>query len=91
MAAHTTYVLATVSVGALLFRRSYPVAVALVCGATFTWLDALDHQGELLNLPVAVALFGVAVSGYRRRTIVAGVVAASWFGTFGVRARQWIS
>jgi hypothetical protein len=47
-----TYALTTGSILALLFRRRWPVAVALVCGAALSGLYLLGHHGELLNLPV---------------------------------------
>ncbi len=78
-----TYVLAIAMVLPLLVRRRWPVPVALVSAAAFTGLSLLGHHGELLNLPVMVALYTVADLGTRRRTIAAGVVAALWSGALG--------
>lgn len=78
-----TYVLAVVMVLPLLVRRRWPVLVALVSAGAFTGLSLLGHHGELLNLPVAVALYTVADLGTRRRTITAGAIAAVWSGALG--------
>jgi signal transduction histidine kinase len=78
-----TYALAIVSIVALLFRRRWPVAVALVCGAALTGWYVRGHHGELLNLPVMVALYTIAVGGNRRTTLVTAVVASSWSGILG--------
>lgn len=69
-----------VSLLALLRRRRYPVAVALVTGAGCAAWALYGHIGELLNLPVIVALYTVAVQGHRRRTAITAVVAASASG-----------
>jgi len=73
-----TYLLVVVSVGALLVRRRWPVAVAVVCGAAVTTWYLLGHHGEALNVPTMVALYTVAAWGDRRRTTVVGVVAVVW-------------
>lgn len=73
-----TYVLVAVSIAALLARRWRPLLVAVVCMAALTTLYALGHYGELLNLPTIVALYTVAVHGYRRRSIVVGACAMLW-------------
>lgn len=78
-----TYLLAVGSVVVLLGRRQWPVAVALLSGAGLTGLYLLGHHGELLNLPVMVALYTVAVQGDRRTTIVTAVVASAWSGLLG--------
>ncbi|MFD0427892.1 hypothetical protein ACFQ60_05690 [Streptomyces zhihengii] len=57
-------------------RSRYPVAVAVVTGAACAGWALYGHIGELLNLPVMVALYTVAVRGDRTRTIRAGLVAA---------------
>jgi signal transduction histidine kinase len=75
-----TYLLVVLSVGALLVRRRWPIAVASVCGGALTVLMVLGHQGELLILPSAVALYTVAVRGDRRRSLLVGVAAVAWFG-----------
>lgn len=71
-----TWLLFAVSVGALLVRSRWPVAVACVTGAACAGWTLYGHIGELLNLPVMVALYTVAVQGNRTRTVRAGVVAA---------------
>ena len=78
-----TYALAAVSVVALLGRRRWPVPVALVSGVALSGLYVLGHHGELLNLPVMVALYTVAVQGGRRATVVTAVVASAWSGVLG--------
>ena len=75
-----TAVTALTAVGILLWRRRWPLAVAVVCGALLTLWYAIDHRGELLNLPTMVALYTVAVQGDRRRSIAVGVVASAWSG-----------
>ena len=81
-----TYALAAVSIGALLVRRSWPVAVALVCGAALTAWYLLGHHGELLNLPTMVALYTVATLGDRRRSVIAAAVGATWAATVSIAA-----
>jgi len=73
-----TYLLVATSIGALFFRRAWPLPVALVCMAALTTLYVLGHYGELLNLPTVVALYTVAVEGHRRRSIVVGASALTW-------------
>ena len=73
-----TYLLVGASIGALFFRRVWPLPVALVCMAALTTLYVLGHYGELLNLPTVVALYTVAVEGDRRRSIVIGAGALTW-------------
>ncbi|MFF5883450.1 sensor histidine kinase [Streptomyces sp. NPDC012589] len=71
-----TWLLFAVSIGALLVRSRYPVAVTVVTGAACAGWALYGHIGELLNLPVMVALYAVAVQGDRRRTVRTAVVAA---------------
>ncbi|MGW4026008.1 sensor histidine kinase [Streptomyces sp. NPDC005009] len=71
-----TWLLFAVSIGALLVRSRWPVAVAVVTGAACAGWALYGHIGELLNLPVMVALYAVAVHGDRARTVRTGVVAA---------------
>jgi signal transduction histidine kinase len=71
-----TWLLFAVSVGTLLVRSRWPLAVAVVTGAACAGWALYGHIGELLNLPVMVALYAVAVQGDRRRTLRVGVVAA---------------
>jgi len=75
-----TFALAGGSVGALLWRRRWPLGVSLACGGALTVLYLLDHHGELLNLPTMVGLYTVAVQGERRRTVIVGAVASAWSG-----------
>ncbi|MFJ6573820.1 sensor histidine kinase [Streptomyces sp. NPDC091292] len=81
-----TWLLFAVSIGALLFRSSRPVAVALVTGAAGAGWALYGHIGELLNLPVMAALYAVAVRGDRRRTVRTGVTAALASGAVSVIA-----
>jgi signal transduction histidine kinase len=78
-----TYALTAASIVALLLRRRQPFAVAVGCGAALSGLYVLGHHGELLNLPVMVALYTVAASGDRRTTVVTAVVASVWSGVLG--------
>ncbi|MFJ9666363.1 sensor histidine kinase [Streptomyces sp. NPDC101219] len=71
-----TWLLFAVSIGALLVRSRYPVAVTVVTGAACAGWALYGHIGELLNLPVMVALYAVAVQGDRRRTVRTAVIAA---------------
>jgi signal transduction histidine kinase len=75
-----SWLLLGISLLALLWRRRYPVPVALVTGAACAGWALYGHIGELLNLPVIVALYTVARHGDRRRTVVTGAVAAAVSG-----------
>ncbi|WP_329391589.1 sensor histidine kinase [Streptomyces sp. NBC_01716] len=55
--------------------------VVTVTGAACAGWALYGHIGELLNLPVIVALYTVAVQGDRRRTVWTGAVAAVVSGT----------
>ncbi|MEV6751261.1 sensor histidine kinase [Streptomyces sp. NPDC051214] len=81
-----TWLLFAVSVAALLVRSRWPVAVTVVTGAACAGWALYGHIGELLNLPVMVALYALAVRGDRRRTLRAAVVAALVSGTVSVIA-----
>lgn len=74
-----------VSLGALVWRRSLPLPVAAITGAACAAWALYGHIGELLNLPVIVALYTVAVTGRRRRTWWTGVVAALVSGAVALR------
>ncbi|MGW3645436.1 sensor histidine kinase [Streptomyces sp. NPDC000878] len=71
-----TWLLLAVSLIALVWRRRWPVAVAVVTGAACAGWALYGHIGELLNLPVIVALYSVAVRGDRRRTVRTGLIAS---------------
>lgn len=75
-----TWALLAVSLVALAFRRRRPVAVLCVTGAACAGWALHGHIGELLNLPVIVALYTVAVLGDRRRTLWTGLAAATVSG-----------
>ncbi|MGW7219965.1 sensor histidine kinase [Streptomyces sp. NPDC054826] len=72
-----TWLLFAVSIGALLVRSRYPVAVTVVTGAACAGWALYGHIGELLNLPVMVALYAVAVQGDRRRTVRTAVISGA--------------
>ncbi|MVO84981.1 sensor histidine kinase [Streptomyces sp. p1417] len=71
-----TWLLYGVSIAALLVRTRWPVAVSVVTGAACAGWALYGHIGELLNLPVMVALYALAVQGGRRRTLRTAVIAA---------------
>ncbi|MEW1928800.1 sensor histidine kinase [Streptomyces sp. NPDC088360] len=81
-----TWLLFAVSVAALLVRSRWPVAVTVVTGAACAGWALHGHIGELLNLPVMVALYAIAVQGDRRRTLRTAVVAALVSGVVSVIA-----
>jgi len=83
-----TYLLVVVSIGALLVRRRWPMAVAVVCGAAVTTWYLLGHHGEALIVPTMVALYTVATQGDRRRTARVGVVAVVWSAAVSLGADQ---
>ncbi|MET9925591.1 MULTISPECIES: hypothetical protein [unclassified Streptomyces] len=58
-----SWALLAVSVAALAFRRRRPVPVVCVTGAACAGWALHGHIGELLNLPVIVALYTVARPG----------------------------
>lgn len=80
-----TWLLLAVSLLALVARRRRPVLVVTVTGAACAGWALYGHIGELLNLPVMVALYTVAVLGDRRRTIFTGAVAAVVSGSVALR------
>jgi signal transduction histidine kinase len=81
-----TWLLFAVSIAALLVRSRWPVAVAVVTGAACAGWALYGHIGELLNLPVMVALYAVAVQGERRRTVRTAVIASLVSGVVAVIA-----
>ncbi|MER7177197.1 sensor histidine kinase [Streptomyces mesophilus] len=80
-----TWLLLAVSLGALVWRRRWPVPVVAVTGAACAGWALYGHIGELLNLPVIVALYTVAVLGSRRRTLWTGLVASVVSGAVALR------
>ncbi|WP_405679253.1 sensor histidine kinase [Streptomyces sp. NBC_01511] len=80
-----TWLLLAVSVLALVVRRRRPMLVVTVTGAACAGWALYGHIGELLNLPVIVALYTVAVLGDRRRTVWTGAVAAAASGAVALR------
>jgi hypothetical protein len=80
-----TWLLLAVSLIALVWRRRWPVPVAVVTGAACAGWALHGHIGELLNLPVIVALYTVAVLGDRRRTLWTGLVASLVSGAVALR------
>ncbi|MFD4702263.1 sensor histidine kinase [Streptomyces niveus] len=83
-----TWLLVAVSVLALVARRRRPVPVVVITGAACAGWALYGHIGELLNLPVIVALYTVAVLGDRRRTVWTGAVAAVVSGVVALRVRH---
>ncbi|MFC8130470.1 sensor histidine kinase [Streptomyces sp. NPDC057302] len=81
-----TWLLYAMSVAALLVRGRWPVGVTVVTGAACAGWALYGHIGELLNLPVMVALYALAAQGDRRRTLRAAVVAALVSGVVSVIA-----
>ncbi|MFI5658395.1 sensor histidine kinase [Streptomyces sp. NPDC051684] len=75
-----SWTLLAVSLSALVWRRRWPVAVASVTGAACAGWALYGHIGELLNLPVILALYTVAVLGSRRCTAWVAVIAAAASG-----------
>ncbi|MEV0122844.1 sensor histidine kinase [Streptomyces sp. NPDC050703] len=80
-----TWLLLALSLVALVWRRRWPLPVAGVTGAACAGWALYGHIGELLNLPVMLALYTVAVLGDRRRTVCAGVAAALVSGAVALR------
>ncbi|MEU2193814.1 hypothetical protein ABZ592_12030 [Streptomyces fimicarius] len=80
-----TWTLLAVSLAALVCRRRWPVPVVCVTGAACAGWALHGHIGELLNLPVIVALYTVAVLGDRRRTLWTGVIAATVSGAVALK------
>lgn len=78
-----TYLLVAVSLAALLVRRRWPLHITVITGAALAMLYLLGHHGELLNLPVMVALYTVAARGPTSLTVVVGIVASAVSGLLG--------
>lgn len=79
-----TWLLLAISLLALVWRRRWPVAVTVVTGAACAGWALYGHIGELLNLPVIVALYTVAVQGDRRRTLWTGLIASFTSGAIAL-------
>ncbi len=77
-----------VSLAGLLAHRLRPLVAALVTGVGLAAWTLYGHIGELLNLPVMVALYQVAAQGDRRRTVRTAVVAAVASGVVAVVSGQ---
>ncbi|MFF0724363.1 sensor histidine kinase [Streptomyces sp. NPDC004134] len=80
-----TWLLLGVSLLALVWRRRWPVPVAAVTGAACAGWALHGHLGELLNLPVIVSLYTVAVTGGRWRTLVTALLAAGLSGAVALQ------
>ncbi|MGP4110284.1 sensor histidine kinase [Streptomyces sp. 4N509B] len=78
------------SLAALVVWRAAPLTSAVVTGAGAAAWTLYGHVGELLNLPVMLALYGVAVGpgAGRRRSAVTGAVAALASGVVAVVSGQ---
>ncbi|MFZ3475090.1 sensor histidine kinase [Streptomyces sp. 4.24] len=83
-----TWLLLVVSLAALAGRRRWPVPVAVMTGTACAGWALYGHIGELLNLPVIVALYTVAVLGDRRRTVWTGLIASLASGAVALRVGQ---
>ncbi|MDT0269497.1 sensor histidine kinase [Streptomyces sp. DSM 44915] len=83
-----SWVLLGVAVVGLGWQRRRPLVAVVVTGAGSLGWTLLGHLGELLNLPWMVALYFLAASGDRRRTVWVGVVAALASGVAAVVAGQ---
>ncbi|PSM42734.1 two-component sensor histidine kinase [Streptomyces dioscori] len=80
-----TWLLLAISLPALFWRRRWPVAATLVTGAACAGWALYGHIGELLNLPVIVALYTVAVQGDRPRTLRTALIASLVSGAVALR------
>ncbi|MEO3750873.1 histidine kinase [Streptomyces sp. B6B3] len=76
------------SLAGLLVYRLRPVLAAVVTGAGVAVWTLYGHIGELLNLPVMIALYSVAERGGRRRTVRTAVVASVASGIVAVVSGQ---
>ncbi|MFG3254837.1 sensor histidine kinase [Streptomyces sp. NPDC048172] len=83
-----TWLLLAVSLLALLGRRRWPVPVVVVTGAACAGWALYGHIGELLNLPVLVALYTLAADGSRRRTLLTGLAASLTSGAVAFAVGQ---
>lgn len=83
-----SWLVLALSLAGLIAFRHRPLAAAAVTGAGYVTWTLYGHVGELLNLPVMLALYGVAVRGDRRRTLLVGAVAALASGAVAVVSGQ---
>jgi signal transduction histidine kinase len=78
--------LLAVSAAALLVRGRWPAAAAAVTGAACAGWALQGHIGELLNLPVMVVLYALAVQGGRARTLRTALIASLASGAVSLAA-----
>ncbi|SOD63141.1 Signal transduction histidine kinase [Streptomyces zhaozhouensis] len=83
-----SWLLLGVAVVGLCWQRRRPLLAVVVTGVGSLGWTLLGHLGELLNLPWMVALYFLACSSERRRTVVIGVLAAAASGIVSVLAGQ---
>lgn len=83
-----SWALLGVAVFGLCWQRRRPLLATVVTGAGSLGWTLLGHLGELLNLPWMVALYFLASSGDRRRTLWIGAAAAFASGAVAVLAGQ---
>jgi signal transduction histidine kinase len=81
--------LAVLIVAPLFWRRRWPVAALVACLAASAWYHALDYPHEAGIAPVVLALYTVAATGTRRRSVLIAaaisvlVVIVMWTGGVG--------
>ncbi|UED85575.1 sensor histidine kinase [Streptomyces profundus] len=83
-----SWTLFAVSVLGLAWHRRRPLIAVVVTGAGSLGWTLIGHLGELLNLPWMVALYFLAASGERRRTLWVGAIAVLASGAASVLAGQ---
>ncbi|WP_226961812.1 MULTISPECIES: sensor histidine kinase [Streptomyces] len=81
-----SWALLGLTVFGLCWHRRRPLFAVVVTGVGSLGWTLVGHLGELLNLPWMVALYFLATSGDRRRTLWAGCVAALASGVVAVLA-----
>jgi signal transduction histidine kinase len=67
-------VLLAIDLCAIAVRKRWPVAATVVAMAALLVWYGRDYGGGLVNLPLLVVLYNVAVTGTRRRTLVIGLL-----------------
>ncbi|GAA3855580.1 sensor histidine kinase [Streptomyces sedi] len=83
-----SWLLLGVAVLGLCWQRRRPLLAVVVTGVGSLGWTLLGHLGELLNLPWMVALYFLACSSDRRRTVAIGLLAAAASGIVSVLAGQ---